>query len=447
MCDEFLKRYIDKKFKNKIVYNIKPNDLLCTCAYVNQKIEHIRNTYDLHKRLLYVDINICFLNGLPNVDNTKDVGWCKNNNKFYSDFVYINSLSFIDWWWEIELDSVGKSMDIAENIDIFSNFNFADNVCVTDSNDGMLDKHGIFRHKKYINENVNAVCIDIVIENMFTKTDKYKHIFPMSNPCVTIMTQYYDDPDNERCEEIKYCLEKNIKNKWVKQIIQFNEPETKITDGVICENITKIDVDERLSYKKAIDYANSYLCGELVCITNADIYLDDESRWNTMHQLLDKGKYVYALNRWEYDGNNIYKDATLQQMAYANSQDAWFFVPPLRNMDDIDFLVGTLGCDNAIADRFHRAGYIPINDSDTYRVLHYDTCRKKNGKNFLKFSKEYEKNKNVTNTHPESRGQRLCPAINQIQSIDMLTRNLKLDNYQRYEIICDILSKYLKIRN
>ena len=289
-----------------------------------------------------------------------------------------------------------------------------------------------------------------IIKNLMSNCELlYDDIFVKeTDDCVCLITQYYNDNDNERQKELDTCLLKNSKNDKIKKIIQFNEPSTNIPYNLKSNKVLLEPVNDRLSYKVAFEYANKHLKGELVCVSNSDIFLDQSSEWKNMKKLLlDNPGYVVASSRWEYDGIKAYKDDMLSRLAYANSQDAWFFIAPIKIPDDCDFLIGTLGCDNAIADRFYKTGYIPLNLANEYKIFHFDVCRKKNGKNFLNFSKEYESNKKVKNCNPEKRGQRLCPEIDKIDNIDNLVSQLKLDRYQRYEIICDIFSKYIKINN
>ena len=82
-----------------------------------------------------------------------------------------------------------------------------------------------------------------------------------------------------------------------------------------------------------------------------------------------------------------------------------------------------------------------------YKIIHYDVCRNKTGANALAFSKDYEKNNKVRNSKPEEEGCRLLPDIDQIQSIDSLCEMLKITKYEKYQIICDLFSHKIKIKN
>ena len=173
----------------------------------------------------------------------------------------------------------------------------------------------------------------------------------------------------------------------------------------------------------AINYANkksankSLNTGDYWCILNLDIFLDDNSKWNTIRGQINNG-FIYAQSRHEFIGfgfdngngnssdnntnNNINNskklkenskmDSNFAKMYHANTQDAWLFKTPLDCNDkniDYNFELGFLGCDNAIAERFMKSGYKVINQPLTYKIFHYDIAKGKTSSNFLeKHTKE-----------------------------------------------------------
>ena len=453
-------------------------------TFMRVKLDAIRFALETESDTLHVDSDILFLDTVPYVDVSKKVGLCPhfvkkfnvNHYGYYNaGFIYTNSMMFVDWW-DIAINR-SKFYDqgcLEEVPEMFSYFEFDMTVdfgwwrlfecddpqerirklnvdqlnkCVTYGFQRLNSVHTHFQD----NDFPYTVKFSTIIKNLMDHCgDTYKDIFidTSSKACVNVLCQYYNDSDEERQHEIDMCFLKNYENEYVKNVYHFHESKTKIPDKIKNNKLKTIDFDFRLTYKRAIDFANQTLKGELVCICNTDIFLDKSSNWVAMKSFLnDNPGYVYALSRHEYDGNRVFKDETLQRLAYANSQDAWFFIAPMKMDSDIDFLIGTLGCDNAIADRFQKSGYVPINSPNEYKIIHFDVCRKKTGKNFLKFSKNYEKQNQVQNDHPEKRGQRLCPDIDTVSSVDNLMNQLKLDKFQRYEIICDVFSKYIKINN
>jgi hypothetical protein len=115
-------------------------------------------------------------------------------------------------------------------------------------------------------------------------------------------------------------------------------------------------------------------------------------------------------------------------------------------MEQCDSEIGRPGCDNAIAHRIKSAGYLPWNPSNEFRIYHFDLCRGKTGANYVTKTYEEEHRKN-TNVYPEENGCYLLPVKDSIESVDGLINAFNLNEYQRYEIICDVMSKYLIINN
>ena len=451
--------------------------------FMKTKLTAIRFALDNVKDTIHVDSDILFLDSIPIVNTSKDIGLCPhrvkqfnidNYGKYNAGMIYVNTKEFVDWWEKEIPTSKFYDQGCLEHAPMhFSEFEFditvdfgwwtlfecdnsqerlrklnvdSLNDCVTYGLQRLNSVHTHFEGSTF----GYTVNFSKVIKNLINNCQHtYKNIFDdvTSDECVVVFSQYYNDKNNERQKEIDFCLQQNVNCKHTKKYVQFNEPSTKLP--INSSKIKKVSVNDRLTFKVAMEHANKpEFNSELVCIANGDIFLDPNTDWKNMKKfLLDNPGYIFALSRHEFDGKTVYKDPVLQRLAYANSQDAWFYISPIQIPDDIDFVIGTLGCDNAIADRFRKSNYIPINSPNEYKIIHYDVCRKKDGKNFLEFSKNYENDKKVKNDHPEKRGQRLCPDIDCMSSFDEMIKQMKLDKYQKYEIFCDIFSKYVKINN
>lgn len=447
------------------------------------------------KDTLYVDSDIVFLNELPLVDNNKDLGFCPHYIKkenvdafgyFNAGMIYVNNNRFSSWWLK-EIDTQNKSNDgthdqkcLENAVQEFSHFEFDMTVdfgwwrlleC-DDPQERMfkfaVDEKG---HILYNNKRLNSLHTHFV-NDTFHLTVKFNEFITTKiiynsysqheynfitehikvstrNDIINILCQYYNDSNEDRQKEIDVCFLQNLNNPYVEKVVNFKEEHTIVPDEISYhEKYVQIEVVKgRLPFNVAFEYANDNLQNKLCCICNADIFLEFNSNWLEMNKIIQNNKQIiYALSRHEFDGHRIYKDPVLNRLGYANSQDAWFFTPTIK-LTDVDFSVGTLGCDNAIAHRLKLNGYLPINSPNEYKIFHYDVCRKKNGANALEFSKKDESEKNVKNDHPELRGQYLCPDIDMISSIDEVATMLKLNKIQKYEIMCDMFSKYIKIKN
>ena len=261
---------------------------------------------------------------------------------------------------------------------------------------------------------------------------------PPGNVCLLI--QYFNCENADRQAEYDFCVQANLDNPNVTEVHNMVESETVVPDWFKNhEKYREFTVLSRLTYKTAIDYANKFLVGRTVALANLDIFLDHATKWGGVKGLNEMG-IILCLARHEFDGEgSSSKDKNLDNLAYATAQDCWVFQAPIH-VKECDFSIGMLGCDSAIAQRFHASGYLPINAQDDYKIHHYDLCRGKTGANF---TGHHQPNLE----RPEDRGYRLLPGFNRIQSIDKLIEGLKLGEVHRYLIISDIMSNYIRLNN
>jgi hypothetical protein len=308
---------------------------------------------------------------------------------------------------------------------------------------------------------------------------------------INIILQSYPETNTDRLKELKYCIKKNLENPYVKMIYDFGSGIDLFEDGNASSNsegddklklkYKQITHTKWLTFEMAINFANTKHefntsnKREYWCILNLDIFLDDKSPWNTIRGQLNNG-FIYAQSRHEFnilgtgtgtETGTDHKivasmDSNFAQLFHANTQDAWLFKTPIRSSNiDFDFELGFLGCDNAIADRFIRAGYKVINQPVTYKIFHYDIAKGKTSTNYLeKHSKETkdltEKMIKPKNKYPERSGSYLVPNYDQMLSmtggkdIDMiqLINNLGgCSNFERYEFISKLFSDRIIITN
>ena len=312
---------------------------------------------------------------------------------------------------------------------------------------------------------------------------------------INIILQSYPETNLDRVKELKYCLKKNLENPYVKMVYDFgsgidifddsNRDSDSGSDSILIlkQKYKQITNTKWLTFEMAINFANTKHefntsnNREYWCILNLDIFLDDKTNWNNIRGQLNNG-FIYAQSRHEF---NILEtitnepkiiaimDPNFAQMFHANTQDAWLFKTPIKFTDnkqhvcgyDFDFELGFLGCDNAIADRFVKAGYKVINQPITYKIFHYDIAKGKTSTNYLeKHSKETqdktEKMIKPKNKYPERSGSYLVPNYDQMLSmtggkdIDLigLINNLGgCSNWERYEFISKLFSDRIIITN
>lgn len=273
---------------------------------------------------------------------------------------------------------------------------------------------------------------------------------PAPSAALDLIVQYVNDASSEaRQREYDYCLRRNLNNPWIRTVHNLAEADTVVPADVRDHpKYRESRMGRWFTFQDAFEYVNRELAGEVVCVSNLDIILDNKrSDWRKAAKFVTAAPLVLCLARHELDENlRPHFDPDFAAIAYANAQDAWVFKAPVK-VPDCDFEIGTLGCDNAIADRFRRGGLMPINMQRRFKVFHYDVCRGKNGANTVETHRRERHQHRVRDSHPEQRGQWLLPDYDTMKSVDRLCDRLKLNALQRYEIICYVMSAAKRVEN
>jgi hypothetical protein len=259
--------------------------------------------------------------------------------------------------------------------------------------------------------------------------------------------QYFNDPRPERMAEYDECVRRNLANPHVKAVHNLVEPGVSVPNAFTRHpRYVEQRVDRWLTYQTAFDYANATLPDEIVALINLDIFLDPDSDWSRAETMLRSGPVVFCLARTEYnEDGSIFKDAGFADLAFATTQDAWLFKTPIT-VANCDFEIGTLGCDNAIADRLVRSGHVPINAPNHFKIFHYDRVRGKTS--YTTISTHVAEGGTARHTrHPEREGQYLVPDYDAFQSVDKVLELLKVPELGRYAVICDVFTKFIKVHN
>lgn len=213
---------------------------------------------------------------------------------------------------------------------------------------------------------------------------------------IILITQFYIPKDNKRKQEIITCLEKNLNNKYIREIHLFVEKKYKLKSILKNnKNFNKIKLileNDRLSFKRAFNYSNDNIVSDsknkIIILANSDIFFD-----NTIKNL-----YTYNLNQTflalsridAIDRNNNFK----YQKAF--SQDTWIWYNKInvtKNNDqynDDGIILGFAGCDNTISYILDKSGYKVENKCkliNTFHLHENDFREWTNKKRYLKYYK------------------------------------------------------------
>lgn len=266
---------------------------------------------------------------------------------------------------------------------------------------------------------------------------------------IHLIIDYYTDARPDRREELLTSVRRNLSNPAVEAVYNLGSAEHLPPDDVVSHpKYASHPTDHRLTFRDAFSFANTHLAGRFVGVCNLDISLDPASDWSTAETLVRNDNLVLCQSRTECaaDGST-HLDPVFEKVAYANAQDAWFWIAPF-DPPNCDFELGTLGCDNAIADRIRKAGRIPANLASRFRILHLDLCRGKHGGNTNTVHRQEEQARSVVYSRfPEREGCYLLPDFDRVTSLDQLVAGLGLNPLQKYRVICDLMSQHIVIQN
>jgi glycosyltransferase involved in cell wall biosynthesis len=182
-----------------------------------------------------------------------------------------------------------------------------------------------------------------------------------------LLTPYYLDSRPERQAELDFCLQKNLQNSLITKVVLFldNSLNAQQVKKLHHSKIETTFCGGRCTYQDCLDYANTYLQGEIVIIANTDIFFDDSLQDLTAYDL--ENKFVTLL-RW--DVVSIEAEFLRTQLnVRMNSQDAWLFRSPLRIFPS-DFPLGIPCCDNRILFEAQSVGLRVINPALSIRSYH-----------------------------------------------------------------------------
>ncbi len=184
---------------------------------------------------------------------------------------------------------------------------------------------------------------------------------------INLFINHYTDNNVNRNDELLKCLRLNINNPLIDNIfcICNNEGDSPLLDD---DRVSVLILKSRPSYNVFFQIIEKYTNeNDWNIVANTDIYFDSTI---TLIHKYTKPKTLLALTRWEVLGTQT------KFLNRADSQDTWIFKGyPKVNCD---FQMGVPGCDNVLADRFHKAGWFVINPSKTIKTYHLHNTNVRN---------------------------------------------------------------------
>ena len=176
-----------------------------------------------------------------------------------------------------------------------------------------------------------------------------------------LYTTFYDEYNSFRKLELLQCLEHNIANPAIREIVVFNEGSSLAQLG--SKKIVEIKIDKRPTYQDFINYINTNSnTDDIHIIANTDIYLDKNIEVLKHINLKDT---CLALSRWDTAD-------TIRPKLYNrnDSQDVWVFKGPIKNNLKANFPLGVARCDNRLLYELQKASYTVLNTAYSIKSFH-----------------------------------------------------------------------------
>jgi len=209
----------------------------------------------------------------------------------------------------------------------------------------------------------------------------------LNNDPIYLVQQFFIHSNNERFNEIRYCLKQNIQLNLFEKIILLNEKiyskeELDLSDEHM-NKIIQIDIGRRLRYKDIFEHVNKLNLKGYISIANSDIFFD-ETIQNVRKSCLSKIKSLYCLLRYEYKIGKQISDCDFFRFcikhprygdARYDAQDSWIYHTSQIDINEIfleqmDILLGIAGCDNVVTMKLYNMNYLCINAPSNVRTYH-----------------------------------------------------------------------------
>ena len=195
---------------------------------------------------------------------------------------------------------------------------------------------------------------------------------------IYLILQFYIPNNIIRYNEIKTCLNLNIRNKYIYKIILLNEriySNKELGIDVSQNKIEQVNIGTRLQFSDIFKYVNNNINGYII-FSNSDIFFDNSL--SNIYKLQFKTKRICLCQlRTEIKTNGIKADRFAE-----HSQDVWIYHTnnKINNYDDFNFYFGVWGCDNNVAYYLSKNGFKLYNFPNLIKCIHLHKDKTRNGK-------------------------------------------------------------------
>lgn len=192
---------------------------------------------------------------------------------------------------------------------------------------------------------------------------------------------YYRDRDPLRQKEINFCVEKNLKLKFIDEYWIFVEDFDYIKDIPNDKRCKFFYIKDRMEFIDPISYMHlNRFDGDILIIINLDIYLDNSPEWYQLEEFFNTGYEHKALVLKRHNLDRFMRPYK-EEPYWTRGQfcDAWVIRLPFDARflrEDLRFCVGGAPqCDNLMMYLMTKYWHT-YSWGEKYKIYHYDLCRK-----------------------------------------------------------------------
>lgn len=171
-----------------------------------------------------------------------------------------------------------------------------------------------------------------------------------------------------RFEEFKFCIQKNLDNPVVKELVVWLEGEwadTAPLEFLRQPKVKLITANRRPTYANFFDLTTLLKHdGQPVAICNTDVFFDETL---ALCETISP-RTLYAITRLNWHPEGKFK-THLQGDGTQGSADSWVFRAPLT-IPCSDILLGVIGCDSYIAQKAIHTAIRVVNPCHSVHVFH-----------------------------------------------------------------------------
>jgi hypothetical protein len=155
---------------------------------------------------------------------------------------------------------------------------------------------------------------------------------------IVLFTQYYAC-DEEKKNNLIYCLNKNIDNNLINKIVIFYDQEELADELSVISRTSKkihiVKIDKRLTFKEWFDFSKKNYPKSIKLLANSDIYFD--STLSFLCKLEYRKDILYSSSRLDLST----EDKLVRSLTYqGGKQDCWAFRDELIDFE-ADFVLGS----------------------------------------------------------------------------------------------------------